>query len=132
MAAKKTTKKKAAKSAKKLKTFLVVYHMNTAAAKRGEKMRAANPEASAEGMKAWMTWAKNCGDGLVDLGSPLGNGVKVDPKGATPSKRSVAGYSILQAGSMAEAKRLIQNHPHIGWGDGCDIEIHEGLPLPGM
>jgi hypothetical protein len=80
MAAKKTTKKKAAKSAKKLKTFLVVYHMNTAAAKRGEKMRAANPEASAEGMKAWMTWAKNCGDGLVDLGSPLGNGVKVDPK----------------------------------------------------
>jgi hypothetical protein len=138
MAAKKSAKKKATKKttkragAKALKTSLIVYHMNSAAGKRSEKMRAATPDAGAEGMKLWMAWAKKCGDKLVVLGSPLGNGVKLDPKGASPSKRDVAGYSILKASSMAEAKKLMQNHPHIGWGGGCDIEVHESLPLPGM
>lgn len=117
--------------AAKLKTYVVVYHMTAAAAKRGEKMRQANPNAAAEGMKAWMTWAQKCGDKLVDLGAPLGNGLKLTPTGATPSKRGVSGYSILKAASMAEAKRLMKGHPHIGWGGGCEIEVHESLPLPG-
>jgi hypothetical protein len=131
--AKKTAKKPSKKSAaKQLKTYLVVYHMNAAAAKRSAKLQAANPEGSAEGMKQWMAWAKKCGDRLVDLGSPLGNGVMLTPKGASPSKRGVAGYSILKASSMAEAKALMKNHPHIGWGGGCDIEVHESQPLPGM
>lgn len=133
----KKTKKRSKKAGKKsaandLKTYLVVYHMNAAAAKRAAKLQAENPGGSAEGMKLWMAWAKKCGDKLVDLGSPLGNGVRLDPKGASPSKRGVAGYSILKASSMAEAKRLMKNHPHIGWGGGCDIEVHESQPLPGM
>jgi hypothetical protein len=117
--------------AKKLKKYIVIYHMSPAAARRGEKMRAANPDASAEGMKGWMAWAKKCGKKLVDLGSPLAGGIKLTPEGASASKRQVSGYSILQAESLTEAKKLMANHPHIGWGGGCEIEIHEEQPLPG-
>jgi hypothetical protein len=33
---------------------------------------------------------------------------------------------------MAAAKKLMKNHPHLGWDGGCDIEIHESVPIPGM
>lgn len=132
MAAKKTKKRTAKKSrAKEPKTYVVIYHMTAAAAKRGEKMRKANPNSVAEGMNAWMAWAKKCGNKLVDMGAPLGKGVKVTQTGATPSKRGVAGYSVLKASSMAEAKALMKHHPHIGWDGGCEIEVHESMPLPG-
>ena len=29
------------------------------------------------GMEPWMAWAERCGDGLVDMGTPLGGGRKV-------------------------------------------------------
>jgi hypothetical protein len=114
----------------KMKTYLVIYHMSPAAARRGEKMRAKNPNAAADGMEGWMIWAKKCGDQLVDLGSPLAKGVKVNREGSTPSRRNVAGYSVLSAPSLAAAKKLMKNHPHIAWDGGCDIEIHESQPLP--
>ena len=83
-----------------------------------------------EGMEAWMTWAESCGDGLVDIGSPLGNGLTVTDSGSSQSEKGVAGYSILQADSMEGALALLQGHPHLGWAEGCEIEVHECLPLP--
>jgi hypothetical protein len=112
--------------------YLVTYHMSATAKRNADKMAAANPKAAAEGMKGWMAWAKKCGKQLVDMGTPLGNGVKLNQDGATPSKRNVAGYSILQAESLAAAKKLMKNHPHLGWDAGCDIEVHESQALPGM
>ena len=81
----------------------------------------------------WMVWAKNCGDKLVDLGAPLMNGQQLMPGDKSkPSDKSVAGYSVLQAASMDEAKKLLQGHPHLGWKADCSIEVHETTPLPGM
>ncbi len=77
-----------------------------------------------------MTWAESCGDGLVDIGSPLGNGLTVTDSGSSQSEKGVAGYSILQADSMEGALALLQGHPHLGWAEGCEIEVHECLPLP--
>ena len=54
--------------ATKQKTFIVIYHMSVAAGRKAVKLQASNPEASAEGMKAWMGWAKKCGKKLVDMG----------------------------------------------------------------
>lgn len=88
------------------------------------------PEKHKEGMALWMAWAKKCGKKLVDLGSPLGKGVKLTSKGSSPSTKNVAGYSILKASNMAEAKKLLKNHPHIKWNAACQIEVHEALPMP--
>ncbi len=33
---------------------------------------------------------------------------------------------------MKEAISLLQDHPHMGMGDACTIEVHETIPVPGM
>ena len=89
------------------------------------------PEEMQEGMKPWMAWAEKCGDGLVDLGAPLGGGQNVGKEGSTPSKHDVVGYSILQAEDMEGAKAMLAGHPHLEWKDSCEVEVHEVMPLPG-
>ena len=112
-----------------MKKFIVIYFAPVEAAK---KMAEASPEEMAKGMEPWMAWAEKCGSGLVDLGTPLGNGQKITTSGSTPSDKEVNGYSILEAESMEEAKKMLEGHPHLGWVEGCSIEVYEALPLPGQ
>ena len=108
---------------------MVIYHANTDAA---VKMAESTPEEMQEGMKPWMEWAEKCEDGLVDMGTPLANGMKVSTSGTSPSDKNVVGYSVLQAESMEEAVEMLKNHPHLQWTEGCEVEVHEEMPLPGM
>ncbi|MCK5464818.1 MAG: hypothetical protein KAI95_17455, partial [Bacteroidales bacterium] len=69
---------------------------------------------------------------LVDLGAPLMGGQKLLPDGKIENSiREVAGYSVLQAENMEEAKALLDGHPHLAWDGACEIEVHEVMPLPG-
>ena len=113
-----------------MKKFIVIYHAPVdAMAQTGNS----SPEDQAKGMQLWMDWAQKCGSNLVDLGSPLMNGQQLNPDGTSKaSSKNVAGYSILQAENMEEAKALLKGHPHLGWNAGCTIEIHETMPIPGM
>lgn len=111
-----------------MKKFIVIYHAPAEALAQSAN---ATPEQMAEGMKPWMEWAAKCGDQLVDMGTPLMGGRKVLPDGSSSnSAREVAGYSVLQAANMNEAMALIDGHPHLEWTGGCEIEIHESMPLP--
>lgn len=113
-----------------MKKYIVLYHAPTDAMKQ---MASVPKEEQAKGMEAWMQWAKKCGSQLVDLGAPLANGLALLPNGQSKnSDKSVAGYSVLQAENMEQAKVLLQGHPHLGWNAGCSIEVHEAMPLPGM
>ncbi len=91
-----------------------------------------SPEEMEAVMGAWNAWAGKVGDGLVDFGTPLGGGVRVTPQGTSPSTRDVAGYSIIEAADMDAALELAQAHPHLTMPGGCEIEVHEALPVPGM
>ncbi|GBF24368.1 hypothetical protein MnTg01_00707 [archaeon MnTg01] len=110
-----------------MKQFVVIYY---APASAMEKMQNTSPEEMKKEMEAWMTWAEKCGEHLVDLGTPLGTGQQINASGNLPSKTNVTGYSILQADNMAEAEDLLKGHPHLEWADGCQIEVHEKMPLP--
>ena len=112
-----------------MKKFIVTYHASVSAA---EQMAQASPEEMQKGMEPWMAWAEKCGDGLVDMGSPLANGQKVTESGSSPSDKNVVGYSILQAESLDAAVAMLKDHPHLGWTEGCEIEVHETMALPGM
>ncbi len=113
-----------------MKKFIVTYHAPAEALAQSAN---ATPEEMEAGMKPWMDWASKCGDKLVDLGTPLMGGQKLNADGSSEnSTREVAGYSILQANDIEEAKGLLQGHPHLGWAGGCEIEVHEAMPLPGM
>lgn len=109
--------------------FVVLYYMNAEAAAQAQNTP---PEKQAEGMKACMDWAGKCGDHLVDMGTPLGNGQAIQKDGSGPSQKDVVGYSVLQAENMDEAKKLLEGHPHLGWAEGCQVEVYECLPLPGQ
>jgi len=111
-----------------MKKFIVIYHAPKVAE---EAMANVSPEDAKKGMESWMEWADKVGDGMVDLGTPLGNGMEVTKDGSSPSKKIVVGYSILQAKNMDEAVDLLKIHPHLDWMDSCSIEVYESLPLPG-
>lgn len=113
-----------------MKKFIVLYHAPAEAMNQTANMK---PENQAKSMDAWMQWVKNCGDKLIDLGSPLINGQHLGAN--TPSKNSnnnVVGYSILQTEDMDEAKALLQVHPFLSENPDFSIEVHEATPLPGM
>ena len=112
-----------------MKRFIVIYH---ATGKAAEKMANVTPEEAKKGMEPWFAWKEKVGAGMVDMGTPLGNGMKVTKDGITPSDKGVVGYSILQANNMDEAVEMLKGHPHLEWMDGCSIEVHESLSLPGM
>ena len=95
-----------------------------------EAMKDMSPEDAKKGMEPWMAWAEKCGSGLVDFGAPLGNGQKVTKSGSAAGGSAMSGYSILEAGDMNAALELVKDHPHLSWADGCEIEVHEAMPLP--
>ncbi len=113
-----------------MKKYIVLYHAPQDAMKGMENM---SKDEQAKGMEAWMQWANKLGSNLVDMGTPLMNGQHLSPDGkSTASKKQVSGYSVIQAESLENAKKLLEGHPHLGWNAECSIEVHEAMPLPGM
>ncbi|WOH19774.1 YciI family protein [Paenarthrobacter sp. GOM3] len=109
--------------------FVFIYHAPMTPAEAAPPA----PEDMAAVMGEWNAWAAKVGDGLVDFGTPLANGVRVASDGGTaPSQREVAGYSIIEAESMEAALQLAKEHPHLKMPGGCEIEVHEAQQIPGM
>ncbi len=109
--------------------FVFIYHAPMSPAEAAPP----TPEQMDAVMAEWGAWAGRVGDGMVDFGTPLGEGVRVSPGGATaPSERQVSGYSIIEAADKDAAIALAQGHPHLNMPGGCEIEIHDVQPIPGM
>jgi len=58
--------------------------------------------------------------------------MKVTETASSTSDEEVTDYSILEAESMDAAIVMFQGHPHLGWVAGCEIKIHEAMPVAGM
>jgi hypothetical protein len=102
--------------------YLVLYRSGMTAS---EQMASNSPEQAQAGMDAWMSWAGQAGDAIVDLGSPTS---VVDPGG--DSGDPIGGYSILQAESSQALAAVLDGHPHKEMGG--TIETLELLSMPGM
>ncbi len=111
-----------------MKKFVVLY---IAAQSAQAQMAESSPEAAQEGMKAWTAWAEGVGDGIVDLGAPLGAGKEITSTGTADASTGVAGYGILQADDLARAQALLDGHPHLML-PGASIQVYETLDIPGM
>ncbi|MEV8042138.1 hypothetical protein [Arthrobacter sp. NPDC080082] len=109
--------------------FVFIYHAPMTPAEAAPP----TPEDMAAVMEQWNAWAGKVGNGLIDFGTPLANGVRVSAGGATtPSRRDVAGYSIIEADNLDAAVELAKVHPHVNMPGGCEIEVHEAQQIPGM
>jgi hypothetical protein len=106
--------------------FVLLYR---APASAMEQMANATPEQAQAGVDAWMRWAEQAGDRIVDLGAPLSQSTVVGAPGGADGS-DVAGYSVMQAGSVDELKDLLEGHPHLML-DGASIQVLEVLPMPG-
>jgi hypothetical protein len=107
-----------------MKKFLVLYRSTVSPQ---EQMTKSTPEQRNAMMGEWMTWMQRVGTGMVDMGAPLGETANINGK---PGAGYIGGYSMLQAASMADAKKLVDGHPHLK--QGGSIELLELMPIPGM
>ncbi len=95
-----------------------------------EQMQHISPEDMQAGMEAWKAWADRCGDALTYPGSALMGGLRLTQTGSSPGKGDVIGYSVLQTDDMEAAAALVADHPHLGWGEGCEIEVYQAMRMP--
>lgn len=95
-----------------------------------ERFAQATPEEAQQGLQLWIDWSARIGDALIDPGKPLGNAMDVTPSGVSRSSSDVIGMSILQAESMDDALRLVENHHHLHWAESCEITLLEEMPIP--
>ena len=108
--------------------FIVLYRSPLPAA---DMLNSVTPDQMKEGMKEWQKWVEKCGESLVEMGSPLGQGVSVGRSGnsPTPAEGGVTGYSIIHADTLNEALTLLEGHPHLSWHEDCRIEVQELLEM---
>src|SRR5436305_14881664 len=90
--------------------YLVLYRSSTPAR---EMMVSVSPEQAKAGMEAWMAWAQQAGDTLVDMGSPVGSGMRLSADSTGAGETTVTGYSILEADSESQVLDLLRGHPHL-------------------
>jgi hypothetical protein len=96
-----------------------------------EQLANADQAQAQAGVEAWMAWAREAGDAVVDLGMPMGSGRHLDGTAVTSSESDVAGYSILQADSLDDVVKLLERHPHLGVPENS-LEVQPILAMPGL
>ena len=108
--------------------FIVLYRSPFPAA---DMLKSVTPEEMQEGMKLWQTWVEKCGESLVEMGSPMGQGVSVGRSGNSPTtdRGGVNGYSIIHADTLDDALTLLEGHPNLGWHEDCRIDLQELLEM---
>jgi hypothetical protein len=91
-------------------TFLVTYH--------GGGGPPASPEAREQMMAAFQAWAASVGDNMIDPGAPLGPSKVVASDGVTDGAATgnLGGYTLITAGSLDEAVKIVQDHPFVSRG----------------
>lgn len=110
-----------------MKKFIILYN---GPATPPEEMDAEKRNAI---MAQWGKWMEKIGDGMVDMGQPMGNGEAVVDDGSSRPALQLTGYSIIQAQDMDKAKGLVEDHPFLSDKTGdFSVEVFELLPTPGM
>ena len=110
-----------------MEKFVVLYY---APAEAMQSMATATPEEKEAGMGAWMAWKEKAGDAVIDFGSPFMSGEICGSDGNfSPEMNEITGYSVMQANSMDDLKALLKDHPHLGWWEGCKIEVKPCIPM---
>ena len=90
-----------------------------------------SPEDAAKVMDGWRTWMGTAGPALVDVGTPFGQGTSIVDDGSSADPIELSGYSIVEAGTLAEARALAGSHPFLSDGKGnYAVEVYEMLPVP--
>ena len=86
--------------------FLVTYH--------GSGMPD-DPALMEQAKAAFGNWVAGAGDAIIDPGAPVWMVTQVATEGATEAAE-IGGYSIIQSGSVEDAKAVLSSHPYVARG----------------
>src|SRR4029450_8690592 len=90
-------------------------------------------EQGAEQMAAGKKWIEQVGTAMVDVGLPFGDRAAVADDGSSGTPADLNGYTIVETGSLDDAKALVAGHPFLAEGKGrFAIDVYELVPIPGM
>lgn len=105
-----------------MKKFVLLYHTPAEAVAN----RQPNPEEQAKAMEAWFNWRDRCGDSILDFGAPFASSLVSKEAGELmDAKKGPGGYSIVQSQDLDGVKALLEDHPHLSWAPGTEIEVCE-------
>lgn len=107
--------------------FMVLYYASEDAM---ERMRNMAPEEGANMKRKWYEWKEKCGDSVIELGAPLMNPHTLIKEGSSSCLSQLGSYSVLETDSMETALYLLEDHPHLSFGEGCSLEVYESMPTP--
>ncbi len=105
--------------------FMLVY--------RGEPtdLSAMTPAEGKAVLDRWQAWMKKVGPALLDIGAPFGESTSLVDNGKTRSAAASSGYSIIEAGDLAHARKLAESHSFLSEGKGnYAIDIYALKPVP--
>lgn len=108
--------------------YLVVYIGTASTAAKAEQPT--SPATEQAGMTAWGEWASQNAAAIIDQGAPLGRTRRVSKAGVEDTKNQLTGYTIVEAGSLAEAAEMFKSHPHFTIFPGDSVEVVECLEMP--
>ena len=96
-------------------TFLITYH--------GGGGMPESAEAREKMMAAFQAWAASVGDNMIDPGAPLGPSKVVTSDGVTDGAATgrLGGYTLITAGSLEDAVKLVEDHPFVGRGGALQV-----------
>lgn len=95
---------------------------------RGGDGMAQSEEEQRAVMAAWMAWFEQLGDVVVDGGNPFGASTTVTSAGAEGAGAAgLGGYSVVSAGSLAEAAEHARGCPSLA--QGGTVEVYEALDM---
>jgi hypothetical protein len=75
--------------------------------------------------EGWPEWFAQIGDALIDIGSPMLNGIAVSAKGEVRAASDLNGYSLIRADDFEAVRGLVKDHPFLRASTDNSIEIFE-------
>lgn len=103
--------------------YLITYHR--------DQGLPADPEAAQQMIAAFQAWVAEVGPAMRDPGAPLAAAKTVAANSETDgqAEASIGGYTILEAGSLDEAVRLVRTHPFLARGG--SLQVSEAVDVGG-
>lgn len=104
-----------------MKNYVFAYHGGSAPS---------SPEEAETVMAAWKTWFDGMGNAVVDGGNPVGISHTVTASGVEENggANPLSGYSIVRAGSLADACEMAKGCPMVTDGSGS-VEVAEVMEM---
>jgi hypothetical protein len=86
------------------------------------------PQAQEQAMQAWGAWFGGLGDAVTDTGNPFGGSASVSPDGTGDHGTLGAnGYTVVSAGSLAEASAMAKNCPLLE--SNGTVDVYEAVEM---